>query len=134
MCLTCYLNFTQQEFTEMEMDGSRVTINSESIKAKFRSKNLQTESSHMSKLADGYLNFLKEPHKCALPPKEDIIVTCINSGAFVYLRRRLKAVTLINENFPITMQLFKSNSIIRTQKDRHLRRHYYMIHPFSLFT
>lgn len=82
-------------------------------------------------LSSDNLNFILKCHKCVLPPHEDVIVRYISSGKFVYVRRYLKQLMLINEKFPITMQIFKSISVVRAEQERHLRKHLYMIHPFS---
>lgn len=70
-------------------------------------------------------------HICQLPPSEDVIVKYINSGGFVYLRRKLKKLMLVNEKLPTARFALKSDSSIRFEQERHLRKYYHMIHPFS---
>lgn len=70
-------------------------------------------------------------HTCALPAREDMVVTYITTGCCVALRRKLKKYFMINESNAYTKECFTSTLQIEKEKKRHLRFYYYMIHPFS---
>lgn len=70
-------------------------------------------------------------HKCSLPPEEDIVVRYINSGNYVYLRRRFRNLLIVSEDNPRTIAFLKSSAAIKLEKRRHLHYHYHIIHPFS---
>lgn len=73
----------------------------------------------------------EEKHICTLPPKEDVLVTYINEGCCVMLRRSIKKFFMINETSSFTKSCFKSSSLIERERKNHLKHHYYMIHPCS---
>lgn len=73
-----------------------------------------------------------ERHDCVLPPKEDILVTYINDGCLVLLRRKLKKAFMISEDNLYVKACFKSSFLIEREKRNHLKHYYHMIHPFSV--
>lgn len=70
-------------------------------------------------------------HNCTLPPEEDVLVTFINDGYFVLLRRKIKRYFLIDEHCGHTKENIKSKYSLEREKKNHLKNHYFMIHPFS---
>lgn len=74
---------------------------------------------------------LRVDHHCQLPTQEEIIVRYIDTGWFVYMRRRIKSWMMVNPNHPYSKAFLKSDAAIAREKARHLQLHYYMIHPFS---
>lgn len=71
-------------------------------------------------------------HKCSLPHEEDIIVRYIESGWFVYFRRRFRQLLLASRRHPNCRDVLKSTDAIRHEKARQLQHYYYIIHPFSV--
>lgn len=71
-------------------------------------------------------------HDCSLPKEEDILVSYIDSGWFVYQRRQFRQFLLVDKRHPFCRTVFKSPTAIRQERTRHLQHHYYMVHPFSV--
>lgn len=77
------------------------------------------------------MKYKEERHLCTLPPTEDVLVTYINEGCLVLLRRSIKSFFMINEKSSFTKSCFKSSTLIEREKRNHLKYYYHMIHPFS---
>lgn len=75
---------------------------------------------------------IKTTHKCALPHEEDVIVRYIESGWFVYWRRRFRQLLLANKKHPQCKDFLKSADAIRQEKARQLQHYYWVVHPFSI--
>lgn len=75
---------------------------------------------------------IKVNHKCTLPHEEDVIVRYIDSGWFVYCRRRFRNFLLANKKHPNCKDVLKSTDSIRNERARHLQHYYWIIHPFSV--
>lgn len=74
---------------------------------------------------------LRVEHHCQLPTQEEIIVRYIDTGCFIYLRRRIKSWLIVNPYHPYSKAFLKSDAAIAREKSRHLQLYYHMIHPFS---
>ncbi|RZC33989.1 hypothetical protein BDFB_013722, partial [Asbolus verrucosus] len=72
-----------------------------------------------------------EGHDCSLPQDDELIDLYINGGICVDLRRKFRQYLMISPGNPETKSVLKSSAQIRLEEARHLRNHYYMIHPFS---
>lgn len=71
-------------------------------------------------------------HECTLPAEEDLIVRYIDSGWFVYFRRKFRQFLMVSEHHAGGRSYLKSGFTIEHEKARQLKFYYYMIHPFSL--
>lgn len=71
----------------------------------------------------------KFTHRCNLAHEEDIIVRYIDSGWFVYCRRRFRQFLLASENHPTCKEVFKSTAAVRQERARHLQHYYWVVHP-----
>ncbi|KAH1011353.1 hypothetical protein HUJ04_000743 [Dendroctonus ponderosae] len=76
-----------------------------------------------------------EHHRCALPGEPwDIVPKFIEGGILVDLRRKLKRSTMIDKRHPLTKSYAPSLNRLKEAEKSHLVEHYYMIHPFSMFS
>lgn len=72
-----------------------------------------------------------EGHKCLLPQEGDLVSLHIDEGSCVGFRRKWRQLFLVDPKNPQSKSILKSTALIRREEARHLRRYYYMIHPFS---
>lgn len=87
---------------------------------------------HSGRRSSTNMQYMETPHVCKLPPEEDIIVRYINEGIFIKLRRWFRMHMLASDSLTRSRLTLKSLVRIRSEQERQLRFHYYMIHPFSL--
>ncbi|KAF5307001.1 hypothetical protein FQR65_LT18501 [Abscondita terminalis] len=64
-------------------------------------------------------------------PYEDPVVTYIDNGLFVIIRRKFRRFLTVNATNVNSRNVLKSSAAIREETHRHLQTAYYMIHPFS---
>lgn len=70
-------------------------------------------------------------HMCALPEGPDIVDIYVRHGRLLKLRRWFRRFTMISERHPNVKLYFKSMAAVKQEMLRHLKHHYYTLHPMS---
>ncbi|XP_022903449.2 potassium/sodium hyperpolarization-activated cyclic nucleotide-gated channel 4-like isoform X1 [Onthophagus taurus] len=79
-------------------------------------------------------NFMHEiKHVCQLPKEEPLLIMYISTGWCVAFRRYIRKKTLVNPKNGTAKNLYNSVSAFKTAMELHMKRDYYMIHPYSEF-
>lgn len=72
-----------------------------------------------------------QDHKCRLPTEDDLVSLYIDGGILVDFRRNFRKLHLVSPLRPDAKAIFKSTAHLRREEAKHLKKYYYMIHPFS---